>query len=293
MWSPPSSCFAPLYKKVQMTDLPVFILLGRPRQGLSIEELESEQSKITGSALRRLRVSLWAEGDLEGQLRDELKPPASGGNAFISDTSGGKWRVGNYSSYYTQGQSRKDYTINLDEHEDLTLTGVEFDELSIVPDRFTFDAHDHPVTLTIMITLDHEQNEHFERFLLSSKTGGGYFPVRQIGVSSEPILMRFGRCYWEPLGEGKTRHVITLVSQTGDVDDGDLGILVVVEPEVSRLKEASIKGGRKVDALIQELHRAGVLSNEAIQRISDFAKNPPAETLREFDRAHNVEAFMD
>lgn len=48
----------------------------------------------------------------------------------------------------------------------------------------------------------------------------------------------------------------------------------------------------KLDALIDELHRAGVLDDDAVGRINSSAAAPLFSAWRVFDQAANVESFF-
>lgn len=248
---------------------PVLILIGQPRPQaqVEVEELEATESVLTGNLLRRIEVEISVDGEeLNEQLLQELQPAKPGGEALIHDTAGGSWRVDNR-SYSIHGGDQFSHTIQLEEHEQLTLTRVEFGRVSVVPERWDLSG-DKPMVLSLLVALDQAQHTELEQAIAEPRTDENqYFAVRQVGIREEPVTMRFGRCYWQPLDDGRTRHLVHLVAEQGD-DDSDTPVqLLIHEPDLSRLKERSIAHSQQLDALIQELHTAGVLNDEAIRRI--------------------------
>ncbi len=102
--------------------------------------------------------------------------------------------------------------------------------------------------------------------------------------------MRFGKCLWERRDDGGARHRIVLVSEEGDDQEG--GLSEMFEPERSRLMQQAVIVNVKVDALIKELHRVGVLGDEAIARVTQKIAPLPFVRLREFDRVDDVNPFL-
>jgi hypothetical protein len=82
-----------------------------------------------------------------------------------------------------------------------------------------------------------------------------------------------------------------LVSERGGT--GGSPFMEMFEPERTRLMQQSVIVSMKLDALIEELHRAGVLGDEAIERITQKMTRLPFAPMREFERVGDVDFFFD
>jgi hypothetical protein len=282
-----------------MASAPVTLVLPGEPAILGYLEAESAPSTYSGRPLRRLELTLEVRGDdSQERLTAELGG-SGGGPALISDGAGGQWKVTSYDYSYQEGQGTTTYThdVQLIEVEQLALDRVEFDGMTITPERWSLDQDAQPGVLIMMVSLDGEHSEQFERVLAHRRNTDGedaYFPVRWIGVSDEPISMRFGQCLWEPLDDGSVRHKIVLITRKGD-DDHDGFFDRLYQPERARLVEQSVVMATKLNAFLEELQRAGVLDGEAVGRINSSSQPAaaPDSTWREFERARNVEDYFD
>lgn len=287
-----------------MSEVVSLVLLGKVAK-VNASKLPSAISPFTGKPVRRLSASLVVEGDAEHErLMRELGAAADGSDPIEGD-DGEKWRVTSqeHTCQPWHPVSRYVHNVELEEREELLLDRVEFGGLSFAPDVSSWEIGPQgQVVLTVVLTLDREQNEQFEQFYgrRFETTDDMYFPVNWVGVSQAPVAMRFGRCLWERAGEGSARHLVRLAGK-GDSNTGEGGNFAsslyetlneMVEPQMSRLQEqaASVQG--MVNALLGELERAGTLTPEAIGRIRDKADHLEVAHIREFDRVNGIEKFL-
>jgi hypothetical protein len=267
-----------------------FIVLGAPQPSVDVDDLEPVQSTLTGKMLRHVEIIIVLNGDeLNEKLNNELNAARGLKPAEIRDTDGGRWTVRSRRYSHTPGIDRYVHRVELIEKDQVVLDRLEFQDLSIAPDRWFANADREPAVLSAMFDLESDEHTKLEQVFSAVRNGElQYFPVRQIGIREEAVSMRFGRCYWEALDNGRVRHVVHLVAEDGDDQPG----LLFNEPERTRLIEASIANSRKIEALIQELKAAGFLDDAAVDRIAEFGRQVPHEAQREFDRASNVEDFF-
>jgi hypothetical protein len=265
---------------------------------LSQREDEPVSSRFTGKPLRRVHWTLAVYGDNAQEQLEAALAAASNDGDLISDGKGTQWSVTDHTYSYQAGQSVTvyQYEVELAEHEDLRLEGVEFEGLDVVPDRWTLESDDHRIWLAFLVNLTQEQHQQFERVLKkrAAEDAEGYFQVLLVGITSSPIEMRFGRCLWKRLDERAVRHRIWLVGEGGD--DEATGIFDALnQPELARTIEQSLIQKARMDALIRELQHAGVLGADAAERVRSISTIDDlsfADT-RELDRAANIDAFLD
>lgn len=254
-------------------------------------------SRYTGKHLRRIRYELGVRGDDAHEQINTVLSAAAKGENLISDADGGRWEVTEHSFSWTDGHRASTYrhTVQLQEHEELDLQRVEFEGLTITPDRWKLEPDDHRISLWILAALNLKQHQEFERVLERREQGEeSYFPVHMVGITSDLVRMRFGRCLWQPLEADVVRYRIVLVGEGGD-DEAEGLFQSLHQPEINRLMEQSAITRTTLDALVGELQRAGALDQAAIDRIrsnSDLTK-VPFTVQRDFDRTNQVDSFFD
>ncbi len=275
------------------TDAVTLVLLGEPRDGLDLEPLEPAVSAVTGRPMRRFRVIIRIHECDHERLGVELSD--AGATTPLADTDGRRWKVSSNSYSYQAGTASALVThiVELEEQEDLELQRIEFEEIILIPRRWSIDSRTTgPTVLTVLADLEAEGHLKLEAVLKARDTSAlptPYIPVNLVGITDAPRSMRFGRCLWQALGEGSVRHLLRLVSEDGDEAASFVGFN---EPEISRLLEQSMRTSAKVDALIAELQRAAALDGEAVERIRNATAGSSFEAAREFSRAEDVETFF-
>lgn len=269
------------------------VLLGEPRN-LEAEFLDPVTSPYTSKSLRRLRLELRVRGDADHERLMAELAPATSGEALISGVEGDQWKVTNRSYSYQDGAAVTVFShmIELEEHEQLTLDRVRFRGLTLTPERWSLGSgSEKNISLTALVSLNASEHEQLERVMKDWQTNpqeSPYFPVLWDGVSDEPVSMRFGKCLWQSTEDGGARHLLVLVTEQGDEDQPFL----LFEPEKTRLIEQSVIVKSTLNALIEELERAGTLDGQAIGRVRAKTGHLEWSMMREFDRVGDVEAFF-
>jgi len=82
------------------------------------------------------------------------------------------------------------------------------------------------------------------------------------------------------------------VSEQGDTTEQFAG-LQLFQPELVRMMRHTVITRMKPDALIAELHEAGVLPDSALERLNREVDFLPFELMREFERADNMDEYFD
>jgi hypothetical protein len=255
---------------------------------------EPATSGLTGKPLRSREVSFTVAGEARNDQLAAVLDAANAGTELISDTEGGKWRVGTRSVSYQDGHpvTMHNHRITFMEQEQLTLTAVEIDGMTLTPDRWKILESTN--TVVFLASLDSGENRRFNQILerrLSPEAEEAYFPLRLVGVSDTAGSWRFGECLWEGRDDGGARHLVVLVPEAYDAahpDDGP-GLF---QPERMRLMHQSVLTKMRLSALIEELRLVGVLDDGAVSRINAKPEKLPFADMREFYRAHNVDEFF-
>ena len=209
----------------------------------------------------------------------------------------------------TMSRTRRDrpwtaytHSVNFAEHEELSLARVVFDGMDAIQEQWIFDSDDHRIMLRFLITLDANQQEKLERVMQQrgKNAADPFFPVRLAGVTSEQVRMRFGLCLWQRLDDGAVRNLIRLVGEGGDDAPSLFGDVIdslvgaMFEPQLSRTIEQAAITKVRLDALMDELQRAGVLDTVPIDRVRGTSIDSlPFTAHRELDRARDVTKFLD
>lgn len=178
-----------------MTDNDFTIVL--PVQGppllISYAETQPTISGLTGKNLMRCQISFTVAGDARNDEVNAALAAAHAGSQLISDTQGGQWKVSNWSESFQQGSQMYHYNVDLEEQEEITLTGVRIDSMTLVPERWSVDASD---ALRFLVSLDSADHRSFEQILERYLTAQGaerYFPVTLVGASDAAASWRFGQ----------------------------------------------------------------------------------------------------
>lgn len=278
-----------------MPDASIGLVL--PGDPFVFPEIEQEpvRSRYTGRMLRRVLVGVRARDDQAGQELVAALQGTGGGEVLIPDTAGGHWKV--LSTII--GEPASIHDVEIVEHEELDVERVEFEGLSLVPDRWSLGEHGEAYSLAFLATMDSGTHGQFEQVLERRQAGPEaerYFTANIVGITVEPVSVRFGQCLWQRLDGGGARHFIVLVSEQGDVTDPDpmsKALTELLEPQRTRLMQQSVIVDMKLDALIEELRRAGVLGEEAVARITQRVDRLPFARMREFERVGDVEFLFD
>lgn len=270
------------------------ILLGEPRPQLPLVAQEPVVSPITGRDLRRSALSIqMLRGDESDQFAAEIQAAANG-RKLLEDSDHVHWKVENY-NYSWEGEGKVvTHNLQLVEHEDIVVEGLEFEGITISPSRANPAlAEGELASVTIQFELDATQHDRFESILRLHYAGAGdyqYFEVQLTGTLERSLLMRFGQCVWQSTDSDVFRHVITLVAKTTDDAQTGSGLQTLFEPTRARLIERAITERHRMDALLSALCDAGVLNVETIAEINQvegsFADH------RAFHRADDVDPFF-
>jgi len=259
---------------------------------VELEELDSGFSPHTGRELRRVQVSLQVAAEKSEIVNDELSAAREPDHALSAD--GSRWTVHDSSYSYQDGSPSHNYRAELHEVEEpAKAERVEMLGLSLVPSRYKEEADEDDGTLVIsfLVAVKAGDDAVLESAIQHHRQSGAYFDVVRVGVSEEPLQVRFGRCLWRREEDGRL-HLLRLVgdSQVTDKDVGPWARLHQPQLRRSQKKIAALED--TVSGLIEQLEKAGVLDSEAAAAISAGTADSWSRHVRDFDEAGDLESFF-
>ncbi|MCO1597412.1 hypothetical protein M8C17_19865 [Micromonospora sp. RHAY321] len=281
------------------------VLLGEPSD-LDFTELEPVTSPLTLKPLRRISVEMRVGAGLHDQLRERLNASRLGNLEVqpVEDADGGLWAVEEHHAYQDNGPW--EHSLTFRQHDAVEVRKLEFADLSLVPEKAKVDRlsllQDEGFMVEALVTVDAEQHGKLTRLITEQYDANDpetldldkqYLPVRLVGVRDEPLSMRFGgRCPWQSTDNGGARYLLVLVTEEGDPRQRSM-VGMGWQPRAEALTRNSVIHEARIDALIAELQRAGVLSAEAVARIAEAAAaKPTPERWREYMRTQYLDDFF-
>jgi hypothetical protein len=249
------------------------------------QELPSSTSLHTGRSLRVVVIELVAVPNRVEELNDFFES-SRGGSRLIADGDGGKWVVTNSSYSYSNDGPRR-FSVQLVEHEELTVERLHLLGLDVVPRYYREDVDTGRLVLTAEVISEGEQDARLEEAVSSTE---GYFDVLRLGISDDPIRVRFGRCLWQKGDSPAERiHSLVLVAEGGDEED-DSGHLIN-QPELGNAAQIAIVARELGECIVDELVRAGALDESARARIQERAETAFRRRYRDLLEAGDVTRY--
>jgi hypothetical protein len=268
------------------------VILEGAEQDVPSEELEPETSRHTGRLLHRRRVSFRAPAALTDEITAAFASAREEDGALV-EPGGVNWVVVGSSYSYSDNDRVHVHEAELREAETLRPERLEIAGISVVPtkyaEKFDSDSSDSALFVYARVDVDPDTDAALER-LITSEPEDAYFDVRRIGISDDPIRMRFGRCLWQSTEEGRA-HLLRLVSEQGDTEQVQRGIRWH-EPEMSHLMRKAAVAEEAIEGLLTELEAAGVLTATTTEHIRTRMAEAPKTRDREFDETRDLETYF-
>jgi hypothetical protein len=254
-------------------------------QRVPAEELEPETSPHTGRALRRARISFRVAEHRSDEVATAF---AKTDDVPLRGADGSLWSVASSSYSYIEGKQVRRHEAELREVEELNVDRLELLGLSLTPTRYKEENRGYLVITARIDRLGPEEDAALEREIRKKRDGDDvYFDVLRVGISDTPLRMRFGRCLWQKAGEGRA-HLVRLVSEERD----DRQPFLLSGPEQTNLERKAATAEETIEALLEELQSAGVLSDTSYTKIRRQAEGAWEKRMRDFDRAHDLDLYF-
>lgn len=240
---------------------------------LTIQREGSVASESTGRGLRRVEVAFACGGRLVDAVRDQLDEASArlSRRTPMVDDEGTQWAVGDWSYSYRESEPPStEFTVELSEVERLNATRLRFAGLDVPVEHYReIDAReeDGMRLLIAEFVADHEVTEQIRQLADSD----GYFDLVRVGITDEPLSVRFGRYLWAWVdGEGSNlrRFHAPFVTERGD-EEGDGG----EDPRAWHTSRMAVMERARTAALLDELVAAGVIDSDARARINQAGED--------------------
>jgi hypothetical protein len=144
--------------------------------------------------------------------------------------------------------------------------------------------------ISLIASLDSGEDQVLETALRETP-GEKYFEVVRVGVSEEPIRVRFGRCLWERR-DPQRLHLLRLVADEGRPEEGPDGFELMKQPQLGRALEKIAALEDRIDLLSRHLVEAGSLSKESQIAIKEELPDSWNQHFRDFDGPADLEVFF-
>jgi hypothetical protein len=262
--------------------------VGSYRIPITIEGRSSVVSKHTGKQLQLLSIRFQILGENENDefldiIKNEKKAQLVANEH--TEPSSNLWVIKNNSYSYVSNQHPLRYTHNLElvEFEELKIDKLMLDDLLINPYFYDEELSGEDLILEVKTILNDKENLKLNE-LMKGKT---YFPVQRIGISDQPLEMRFGQCLWSKNEDG-FKHHLRIVQKTYDREGIQRGLC---QPQTSNMESMLAENYVLLEQLLMLLQQKGLVASDEIQQIKKSAKEKNWETRREFDRVEDIDQF--
>ncbi|MFG2357393.1 hypothetical protein [Streptomyces sp. NPDC048521] len=265
-------------------------LLGAVRE-LAAVQLPSVTSVHSGRPLRRFALELHVPDERHQELDAELEEAAANDGKHLHGTDAA-WRVSEGWTADSQGRRPEIYIYRMEvqEVEVLEASALEIEGLSLFPSRYKEQVDEDTVTVTLVAEVTGEDDERLEELL---RDPDAFYDVTRRGISDTPLRMRFGRCVWQRVADGRRRHHLELVADEGKAVAAPSPLALVNQPQLGRTMERTIANTDALAKLLEELHSQGVLSENAFHAINAAATPRPLtrQEERELSRTDRLNDY--
>jgi cation transport regulator ChaC len=265
-------------------------LLGAVRE-LTAAELPAVVSVHNGRSLRRFALELHVPDERHEELDAELQAASTADGPHIQGTDA-TWRVSEGWTAVSQGRRPEIciYKAEIQEVEELRVSALEIEGLSLVPTRYREGLSEETITATFVTEVSDEDDERLEELLRKPHE---FFDVIRRGISDEPLRMRFGRRVWQRAGEGARRHNLVLIADEDTSQAAPDPLALVNQPQLDRTMEKACANTNALALLLEELRSKGVLDKDAFHAIKHAATAHPLthEEKRELSRTDRLDDY--
>jgi hypothetical protein len=257
---------------------------------LPYEELEGSSSPHSGRPMKKIGIDLNVPASESAEVTKALNAARDPEEAFV--VAGTRWAVAYSSHSYSQGSQVHRYRIELEEVEFPQAERVEMLGLSLGPSRYKEEVLDDGVLMiSIIASLDPDEDQVLETALREAPVEKKYFEVIRVGVSEEPIRVRFGRCLWDRR-DPQRLHLLRLVADEGRPEEDPDGFELLQQPELGRALEKIAVLEDRIDLLVRHLVEVGALGKESETALREELPDSWNQHFRDFAGPTDLEVFF-
>lgn len=104
--------------------------------------------------------------------------------------------------------------------QDTRLERLVVDGLDYYPYSYTEEFRDGSLGIEAFVDVDERASDSLFALMSKNAREGHYFPVSRVGISDEPLEMRFGVSLWSQ-HDGRVKHKLFLVDKAWDEREKD------------------------------------------------------------------------
>jgi len=249
-----------------------------------VDETDGTVSPHTGRMLRHITIETVFCGEDEHEHAEECLVRDAKIDTTDAEGNTATSLVGKRSYSFTSGSSQYRYTVELDAYEELRVTQLDIDDLSVIPYHYEERAEKGGIVIDARARLDAKQ---YDRLLALLQSDIDYWPVVRRGISDEARQMRLGGMLrWSQEGD-IVKHDILLIEKGHDEErPGRIGLL---EPQTSYTRWTLASTTELLDGLLDLLGNKGVLTEMERTALRGATKERALERCREFFRVPDLD----
>ena len=240
-------------------------------------------SQSTGKPLIRFRVRFESRNAANTDAVHDFIQSGQFVQTDVGDPSKERrWRIGQHSHHYTEGNPVTTFEWELEEVEDIKISKLVIAGSEYTPYKYS-EEFDSKGRLTIETRVELSETEHEQIRQLNP-----YFPVVRKGINDDPREMRFGQMLWSKK-DGKYRMNLILVDRSKD-QPGDHGWLA---PRLDNIEDTAAVSVITIRSLLDKLVEKGILSATERDVVSAVNETERRKELWEFDRVPDLDEWLD
>jgi hypothetical protein len=267
----------------------VNIKIGEHIVDVQIDEQLEFTSKYTGLTLEKLKVEFRVRGkSLNDEVLDLLESAKRKGIDSVDEEGNiiNKWKIGNSSWSFTEGNPIFTHTLELQEIEDIKIEILKVGNLELKPYLYKEEIYkevdgEEKLKIQAKVAVTEEEHNELKKIWKSKES----FQVVRIGINEEPQNMEIEVDGWSKFNESY-KHYLSL-SEKKENEDNETKSPFPILGWVGATTDQTATNIEIIDGLFKILEQKGLLSSEEISQIRTSAEE------RQLDRKYELHRFED
>lgn len=151
---------------------------------------------------------------------------------------------------------------------------------------------DGALLISLLVQLEDDDDLVLAAQIEESRAEETYFDAVRVGVSNDPLAVRFGRCLWQRQENETPLRLLRLVADRDIDSNNDEPLLRLFQPELQRAQEKVAGLEDTVSALIERLRDADVIDEQTAKAIRDESGGSWKRHVNDFDETGDVNSFF-
>jgi hypothetical protein len=183
---------------------------------------------------------------------------------------------------FTVGRREQIYKWTLTEMENLELESLQLGDIVLKPYKFEEEVQNGLIHIEARVEIDPSTREQLS--VLPT-----YFPVVRMGISNEPLSMRFGQPLWSETSSENTKHRYVLVEERYDSEKHQ-GFL---EPQFGNVRDSLVVTKAQLAKLLDVLGAKGLLTAEEATSVIEVEESALRTQHRLINRVDDIDEWLD